>query len=135
MATYNHLPTELTANIFTYLRQERRQPPHAYCMDMLIEYTHDLIDPHSECLTGEGFEVYEFPGGDEAREILGGFIGVAVHTKFFIPYVDAMGYDDETEEMDDYRTPQRLSWTYAWGDMDKKYDHYDKNGHVNVMPH
>lgn len=132
MATYNHLPTELTANIFSYLRHERRQPPHAYCIDKLIEYTHDLIEPYLG-LTDEGFEVYEY-GGAEAREAVGKFVGEAVHTQFFIPYIDAMGYDEETEEMDNYREPQRLSWTYAWGDMDKKYDRRDKNGRLNMMP-
>jgi len=132
MATYNHLPTELTANIFTYLRQERRQPPHAYCIDKLIEYTNDFIIPH-EGLTDEGFEIYEY-GGVEAREALGEFVGEAVHTQFFTPYIDAMGYDDETEEITDYREPQRLSWTYAVGDMDRKYDLRDKNGRLNMMP-
>ena len=38
MATYNHLPTVLTANIFTYLRHERRRPPHFTAMNELKEY-------------------------------------------------------------------------------------------------
>ena len=36
MATYNDLPTELTADVFSYLRQERRQPPHFRAMNDLI---------------------------------------------------------------------------------------------------
>jgi len=38
MATYNDLPTELTANVFSYLRQERRQPPHFTIINELIDY-------------------------------------------------------------------------------------------------
>ena len=38
MATYNDLPTELTANVFSYLRQERRQPPHFTIIKELIDY-------------------------------------------------------------------------------------------------
>jgi hypothetical protein len=136
MATYNHLPTELTANIFTYLRHERRQPPHAYCIDKLIEYTDDLIDRENEGLTDDGELVYESASPREAREFLDEFVGEAVWTRFFFPYVEAMGYDDDDDyrEIKDYREPQRLSWTYAWGDMDRKYDIYDKNGRLNMMP-
>ena len=44
MATYNHLPTALTANIFTYLRHERRQPPHFTAINELVEYINaDII--------------------------------------------------------------------------------------------
>ena len=133
MATYNHLPTELTANVFSYLRDGRRKPPHAYCIDKLIEYTNDLIEPRLG-LTEDGELIYTAADVRPAREFLDDFVGRAAWTEFFIPYVDAMGYDDETGEMDDYREPQRLSWTYALGDMNKKYDIYDKNGRLNIMP-
>jgi hypothetical protein len=133
MATYNHLPTDLTANIFTYLRHERRQPPHAYCIDKLIEYTDECIDRDNECLTEDGELIYESAEVRPCREFLDDFVGRAVWTQFFIPYVDAMGYD-EYGEMGDYRPAQRLSWTYAWGELDKKYDIYDKNGRLNMMP-
>ena len=44
MATYNHLPTEVTANIFTYMRHERRQPPHFKAINELIDYINaDII--------------------------------------------------------------------------------------------
>ena len=79
--------------------------------------------------------MYENLGLHSAREFFGDFVGEAVMTSFFCPYVEDMGYDEYDQEMDDYREPQRLSWTYAWGDMDKKYDLRDKNGRVNVMPH
>jgi len=130
MATYNNLPTELTANIFSYLRHERRQPPHAYCIDKLIEYTNDLIDP---CygLTEEGEMVWE--SIDATREFLGNHVGRAVFTSFFIPYVESMGLDEDYD-MDNYREPQILSWTYSLGDMNKKYNKYDKNGRPNMMP-
>ena len=36
MATYNDLPTELTAGVFSFLRHERRQPPHFMAMNDLI---------------------------------------------------------------------------------------------------
>ncbi len=134
MATYNNLPTEVTANVFSYLRHERRQPPHAYCIDRLIEYTHDLIDPYMG-LTDEGERIYEDLNPEPAREFFGDFVGEAVVTSFFCPYVEDMGYDEYNRELDDYREPQYLSWTYAYGDMTRKYDHYDKNGRVNVIPH
>jgi hypothetical protein len=41
MATYNRLPTDLTANIFTYLRRERRRPPHFTAMNDLINKAAD----------------------------------------------------------------------------------------------
>ena len=44
MTTYNNLPTDLTANIFTYLRQERRQPPHAAAMQNMIDYIEDGVE-------------------------------------------------------------------------------------------
>jgi hypothetical protein len=44
MATYNHLPTDLTANIFTYLRRERRRPSHFTAINELIDYINaDII--------------------------------------------------------------------------------------------
>ena len=137
MATYNHLPTELTANVFSYLRHERRQPPHAYCIDKLIEYTDECIDPDNECLDEDGELIYESADVRPAREFLDNFVGVAVWTQFFIPYVEAMGYNDDDgdyREITDYREPQRLSWTYACGELDRKYNKYDKNGRLNVFP-
>ncbi len=132
-ATYNDLPTELTANIFSYLRHERRQPPHAYCIDKLIEYTHDLLDPY-DGLTEDGEMVWESIDARGTREFLGNHVGRAVFTSFFIPYVEAMGFDEDTYQIEDYREPQYLSWTYAIGGTNKKYDRYDKNGILNMMP-
>jgi len=43
MATYNNLPTDLTANIFSYLRHERRQPPHAIAIKNMIDYIEDGV--------------------------------------------------------------------------------------------
>jgi len=48
MTTYNNLPTDLTANIFTYLRQERRQPPHAIAIQNMIDYIEDGVEIHDE---------------------------------------------------------------------------------------
>ena len=48
MATYNNLPTDLTANIFTCLRQERRQPPHAVAIQNMIDYIEDGVEIHDE---------------------------------------------------------------------------------------
>ena len=97
MATYNDLPTVVTENIFTYLRHERRQPPHAYCIDKLIEYTNDLIDPYIG-LTDEGEHLYDDLSLEPAREFFGDFVGEAVMTSFFCPYVEDMGYDEKLPE-------------------------------------
>ncbi len=43
MATYNHLPTELTAIIFSYLRQERRQPCHCQAIKGMVREIDDSI--------------------------------------------------------------------------------------------
>ena len=48
MTTYNNLPTDLTANIFTYLRQERRQPPHAIAIQNMIDYIEDGVEIYDE---------------------------------------------------------------------------------------
>jgi hypothetical protein len=63
MAAYNDLPTDLTKNIFTYLRQERRQPPHADAIQKMIDYIED------------GIEIY-----DEERE------QINVHERVWCPY-------------------------------------------------
>lgn len=38
MTSYNELPIVLTKKIFTYLRQERRQPPHVNAIKEMIDY-------------------------------------------------------------------------------------------------
>ena len=43
MATYNDLPTELTAAIFSYLRQERRQPCHCQAIKGMVRDIDDNI--------------------------------------------------------------------------------------------
>ena len=43
MATYNNLPTEVTANVFTYMRHELRQPPHAAAMKAMIKIIDDNV--------------------------------------------------------------------------------------------
>ena len=48
MSTYNSLPSVLTENIFTYLRQERRQPPHADAIQKMIDYIEDGVEIHDE---------------------------------------------------------------------------------------
>ena len=73
-ATYNHLPTELTTNIFTYLRHERRQPPHAAAMNELKKYitrnvTNGAIDieiwlPYGEMRTTYGESGYALDGAE-----------------------------------------------------------------------
>ena len=130
MATYNNLPTELTDNIFSYLRDGRRQAPHAYCMDKLIEYIDSLMTWNGG-FTDEGLEV--ITGQAELTEYVG-YVGTAVEMAFFYPYIEEMGWDEVTNLLDDYREPQSLSWTYALGDMNKKYNKYDKNGRINMMP-
>jgi len=130
MATYNDLPTELTENIFTYMRHERRQPPHAYCIDKLIQNTDELISS----------AVYDFTdilavleGREELSDYVGSYTGNAVELEFFYPYLIAHGWDEWNNEIDedDYEEPQVLSWTFHNGDMTKKYDRYDKNGTMN----
>jgi hypothetical protein len=53
MTTYNNLPTDLTANIFTYLRQERRQPPHAAAMQTAIDTLTAGVDRYEDQTTIE----------------------------------------------------------------------------------
>jgi len=44
MATYNDLPTEITANIFSYLRHERRKPVHALpIMELIVDVDRKVI--------------------------------------------------------------------------------------------
>ena len=43
MATYNDLPIELTAAIFSYLRQERRQPCHCQAIKGMVREIDDSI--------------------------------------------------------------------------------------------
>ena len=130
MATYNDLPTELTENIFTYMRHERRQPPHAYCIDKLIQNTDELISS----------AVYDFTdilavleGREELSDYVGSYTGNAVELEFFYPYLIAHGWDESNNEIDedDYEEPQVLSWTFHLGDMTKKYEKHDKNGVPN----
>ena len=81
-ATYNHLPTEITANIFTYLRQERRLPPHFTAINELIEYINADIIYESDrimcrriydnyvCMKGQGpGDQYEEPFEDEVDNV------------------------------------------------------------------
>ena len=135
MATYNNLPAVVTENIFTYLRHERRQPPHAYCIDRLIDFTADCIDPHGwvMTLTDDGVVLYESQEHSDACEMLGNHVGDAVLNMFFVPYIVARGFSIHTWEFDDddYEERQTLSWTFHNGDMTKKYDKYDKNGTMN----
>jgi hypothetical protein len=121
MATYNNLPTEVTANVFSYLRHERRQPPHAYCIDRLIEFTNDLI---SSAVHGDTDFLAVVQGQEELSAYLGSYTGNAVELEFFYPYLQDHGWDEWTNEFDDeeYEEPQMLSWTYAFGDMTKKLD-------------
>jgi len=43
MATYNDLPTEITAIIFSYLRQERRKPDHCLVIKGMLHEIDDNI--------------------------------------------------------------------------------------------
>jgi len=127
MATYNDLPTDITANIFTYLRQERRQPPHAYCIDKLIQHIDDLILDDEFTLEGEDV-IY---GNAELSDHVGPYTGNAVEMAFFYPYIEACGWDEWDNTFNDYTEPQLLSWTYDVGNMTRKYDRYDKTGAMN----
>jgi hypothetical protein len=63
MATYNHLPTEITANIFTYLRHERRQPCHCLAIKgMVREIDDNIIMGDYEGKVRVPYEVYEALG-------------------------------------------------------------------------
>jgi len=130
MATYNDLPTVVTENIFTYLRHERRQPPHAYCIDKLIQSTDELMSSAAYDST-DLLAVVQ--GREELIDYLGSYTGNAVEFEFFYPYLQNHGWDEWTNEFDedDYEEPQMLSWTFHKGDMTKKYDRYDKNGVMN----
>jgi len=44
MATYNDLPTEITAIIFSYLRQERRKPDHCLVIKGMFHEIDDNVD-------------------------------------------------------------------------------------------
>jgi len=44
MATYNDLPTEITANIFSYLRHERRKPDHCLVIKGMFHGIDDNVD-------------------------------------------------------------------------------------------
>jgi hypothetical protein len=129
MATYNDLPTDLTTNVFTYLRQERRQPPHAYCIDMLIQNIDGLILYDELTLEGENV-IY---GNDELSDHVGLYTGNAVEMAFFYPYIEERGWDEVDNTFSDYTEPQVLSWTYDTGNMTRKYDRYDKTGALNFI--
>jgi hypothetical protein len=129
MATYNDLPTELTAKIFTYLRHERHQPPHAYCIDKLIQNVYELISSAAYDFTD--IEAV-LQGREELSDYVGSYTGNAVELAFFYPYLVDHGWDEMTNGIDfDHEEPQMLSWTFHLGDMTKKYDRYDKNGVPN----
>ena len=44
MATYNDLPTVITANIFTYLRHERRKPDHCLVIKGMFHEIDDNVE-------------------------------------------------------------------------------------------
>jgi hypothetical protein len=129
MATYNDLPTDLTTNVFTYLRQERRQPPHAYCIDMLIQNIDGLILYDELTLEGENV-IY---GNDELSDHVGLYTGNAVEMAFFYPYIEEHGWDEMDNTFSNYTEPQVLSWTYDTGNMTRKYYRYDKTGTLNFF--
>ena len=128
MATYNSLPSVLTENIFTYMRHERRQPPHAYCIDKLIQHTDELISSAVYDVT-DLWEVLQ--GREELSDYVGSYTGDAVKSVFFYPYLVDHGWDERDNSIEEFEEPQVLSWTFHNGDMTKKYDRYDKNGVMN----
>ena len=61
MATYNDLPIELTAGVFSFLRHERRQPPHFMAMnDLISKAAEPFIDwPHLYNEAGESLNEFK----------------------------------------------------------------------------
>ena len=127
MASYNDLPAVLTANIFTYLRQERRQPPHAYCIDKLIQRTDKLIGEKDSQITDECYLVME--ERDELCYYVGTYIGNVVDHRFFYPYLmlnRKYAYTDGFELQGEKckvkgDKGKLISWSYENEDMNKKY--------------
>jgi len=108
MTTYNNLPTELTANIFTYLRHERRKPPH-------VKVLHELIELINADIIYEGDSIM-------CRRIYDNYVGMK-----------GQGPGDEYEEPFEDEDDINNAWDLWYGDRRARHRLLVRRLYVNMI--